>query len=417
MSPWLALATANTAFAAAPGEILRELEHLRVAGTVLYVAAHPDDENTSLLAWLEGDRGIRAVYLSMTRGGGGQNLVGAEQGQLLGVVRTGELMAARSIDGAEQRFTRTVDFGYSKSAEETLALWGHDEALDDVVRVIREVRPDVLVTRFPTEGQTHGHHLASARLAHEAFALAADPAYVTPGLDPWTADRLLHNVSSWSLEPTTDTSAWARVDVNSFDPLLGSSYTEIAAASRSMHKSQGFGSAPEVGPDLEYFRSELGTPVGGGQDPLAGLDLTLARFEGTERLDKALRLAAERFDPRAPHLSLPRLALAHERLADLPDSAWRARKTAELEELMAKCAGLWLTARAERAAVAPGQTVAVELSATTRAPVEVQAFSLGCTRLLPACEFLHTLHTVSNTPHVLSPSRHVLLTMTSHHWP
>lgn len=358
----------GSAMAAAPGEILRDLQHLAVAGSVLYVAAHPDDENTSLLTWLEG-QGIEATYLSMTRGGGGQNLIGSEQAQLLGVLRTGELLAARRVDGAEQRFTRMVDFGYSKSSEETLRLWGHDDALDDVVRAIREVRPDVIVTRFPTEGETHGHHLASAILAHEAFVKAGDPAYVTDGLEAWQADRLLHNVSSWGITPETDTSAWARLDVGGYDARIGRSTGELAAESRSMHKSQGFGTAPEVGPDVEWFASKLGTPVAPGESPLDGLDITIGRFEGTKALQKAIDRAVKAFDPAAPHEVIPLLAKVRDELDRLPFDARRQRDA--VDELLADCAGLWLTARAERPAVAPGGRIAVTTTVVARAPVDV----------------------------------------------
>lgn len=369
MPIWLVLLP--TASAVPPGEILRDIEHLNVVGSVLYVAAHPDDENTELISWLEDDRGVRTAYLSMTRGGGGQNLVGTEQGELLGVVRTGELLAARGVDGAEQRFTRMIDFGFSKSPDETLAFWGHDDALDDVVRAIRAFRPDVIVTRFGIDGGTHGHHTASAILAREAFAAAADPAYVTPGLAPWTTDRLLHNRSNWNLDPTTDTSTWLKADVGSYDPLTGLSVGEVAATSRTMHKSQGFGTEPEVGPLPEYFVPVLGTGLSADQDLLAGLDLGWSRFEGTKPLARALKKTAARFDPTAPERSLGDLAKAHALLERIPDAEWRASKTADLEAVMADTVGLWLTARAERAAVAPGGSVKVALTALCRAPADV----------------------------------------------
>lgn len=344
----------------ASGRLLRDIENLRVVGSVLYVAAHPDDENTALLSWFANQRGLRTTYLSLTRGGGGQNLVGSEQSELLGVVRTGELLAARTIDGAEQRFTRLRDFGYSKSAEESLAFWGHDEALADVVRVIEELRPDVVVTRFPTEGPTHGHHLASARLAVEAFEVAA-----------WKPLRVVRNVSTWTLPDDTDTSAWLTVDIGGWDPLLGLSAGEIAATSRTMHKSQGFGAAPRVGPLVEHFEWLAGAPLDPKGDLFDGVSTGLDRFPGTRRLDRALQLAADRFDPRAPHTVLPHLARAHALLDDLPDETWRERLRQELERVMAECAGLWLTARTDRAAVTPGGTLEVRLTALARAPAEV----------------------------------------------
>lgn len=359
--------TPSAAATPSSGELLRDLERLRVVGSVLYVAAHPDDENTRLIAWLVGDRGLRTAYLSMTRGGGGQNLIGSEQAELLGVVRTGELLGARRIDGGEQLFTRMRDFGYSKSPEETLALWGHDEALADVVRAIRTFRPNVVVTRFGSEGRGHGHHTASARLAAEAFERAADPAYVTEGLEPWQAQRLLHNQSTWRLPEGSEVPAeWLRVNVGTFDPRTGRAFGEIAAHSRSQHKSQGFGSAPQPGPVMEYF-----SPVAGSAHPLpfGGLELDWSRFEGTGKLDRTLRAAIARFDPAAPHEILPRLAKAHALLQQVGDPHWRTLKTAELEAVMRACAGLWLTARTEVPAAPRAVPVPVTVEALTRAPV------------------------------------------------
>ncbi|HEY3352902.1 MAG TPA: PIG-L family deacetylase, partial [Polyangia bacterium] len=234
-------------------ELLRAIERLSVVGTVLYVAAHPDDENTRLLAFLGGGRLLRAGYLSITRGDGGQNLIGAEQGPLLGLIRTQELLAARRIDGAEQRFTRARDFGYSKTPAETLAIWGHDAVLADVVWVVRTFRPDVIITRFPTSGfETHGHHTASAILAGEAFKAAADPRFhpeqLTGGVGPWQARRLLWNKSLWAAKPGEDLSRFLSLDTGVYDAVRGVSFGEVAATSRSMHKSQGFGAAPTRGP-------------------------------------------------------------------------------------------------------------------------------------------------------------------------
>ena len=173
------------------------LDQLQVVGSVLYLAAHPDDENPALLAYFSKGRHLRTSYLSLTRGGGGQNRIGTERGDALAALRTQELLAARRLDGAEQYFTRAVDFGYSKTPEESLAIWGHDAVLADVVGVIRKLRPDVIVTRFsPTRGHTHGHHTASAILALEAFQATADPARFPEQLAwtrPWQATRLVWN--------------------------------------------------------------------------------------------------------------------------------------------------------------------------------------------------------------------------------
>jgi len=168
--------SAQTPATYSSSEILLGLKKLKVIGSVLYVAAHPDDENTRLLAYLAKERLYRTGYLSMTRGDGGQNLIGDEQGIELGLIRTQELLAARRIDGAEQFFTRAYDFGFSKSTNEALKIWDKEKILSDVVWVIRKFQPDVIITRFPPDNRAgHGHHSASAVLAQEAFTAAADP--------------------------------------------------------------------------------------------------------------------------------------------------------------------------------------------------------------------------------------------------
>src|SRR3954467_12081041 len=241
-------------------QIALGLRKLGVAGSVLYVAAHPDDENTALLAYLANGALVRAGYLSVTRGDGGQNLIGSEQGPALGLIRTQELLAARRIDGAEQFFTRARDFGYSKSMDETLRIWERGAVLADVVAVIRQFRPDVIVTRFsPQASATHGHHTASAMLAVEAFRAAADPKFapdqIARGLAPWQARRIFWNRSSWAIKPADNLAGDIKLDIDEYNPLLGASYGEIAADSRSMHKSQGFGVARSRAPIIEYFRA------------------------------------------------------------------------------------------------------------------------------------------------------------------
>src|SRR2546421_7624764 len=203
------------------------LRQLGVTGSVLYVGAHPDDENTALLAYLARGRGVRRAYLPLTRGDGGQNLLGTEKGELLGLVRTQELLAARRIDGAEQFFTRAVDFGFSKSPEEALRIWGHDEVLSDVVWVIRRFRPDVIITRFPTTGEGgHGHHTASAILAVEASDAAADPARFPEQLKYvhlWQPKRLFWNRFTFQPVKPDDPSVAKslRTDIGAFNPLRG----------------------------------------------------------------------------------------------------------------------------------------------------------------------------------------------------
>ncbi|MDC0713694.1 PIG-L family deacetylase [Stigmatella sp. ncwal1] len=360
------------------GEIALGIRHLGMTGSVLYVAAHPDDENTRLLAWLAGGRGLRAGYLSMTRGDGGQNLIGAEQDELLGLIRTNELLAARRVDGAEQMFTRARDFGYSKSADETLRIWGHDAVLADVVLAIRRFQPDVIVTRFTTKPPNHGHHTASALLAEEAFAAAADPSRFPEqlgALKPWKTDRLLNNVSSWSLKPDADMSAYLKADVGGYEPLLGRSWGEVAAESRSQHKSQGFGVAAERGTLLEYFAPLAGTRP--KSDLFEGLDLTWRRWKGTEKVLQAIDAASSGFDPRAPHLSLPALLRVHEALSALPeDNPWKAIKLQETEALMSACAGLFLEVRATEESAVPGSQVTLKLMALNRSSAALRLVSV-----------------------------------------
>ena len=363
------------------GHIVLALERLGVVGTVLYVAAHPDDENTRLLAWLANERGLRAAYVSLTRGDGGQNLVGPELGPLLGLIRTYELLAARGVDGAEQYFTRAVDFGYSKSAEETLAIWGKDEILADLTRVVRVVRPDVIINRFSSEPPNHGHHLASAILGSEAFVAAADSTRFpdqlvgqlgVPGMATHQALRLFENKSSWRFKEGEDLSRYLSIDVGGFSPELGRSYTDLAAASRTMHKSQGFGTAPSFGPQPEYFEPTLPerwpAPMPGTtKDPFAGIDFSWARIPGTEALRKHIALAQKTFDPRHPEALLPTLGKVHAALSALPDAnPWKATKLAELADLMLACAGLVLDARAPTSVAIPGEPLKITATAVAR---------------------------------------------------
>ncbi|MFI5372259.1 MAG: PIG-L family deacetylase, partial [Candidatus Eisenbacteria bacterium] len=243
-----------------------ELEKLRVTGTALYIAAHPDDENTAMLVWLANGRKVRTGYLAMTRGDGGQNLIGSDVGDRLGVIRTQELLAARRVDDAEQFFTRAIDFGFSKGPDETLAIWGRDSILADVVRVIRELRPDVIITRFATDGSGgHGHHTASAILAEEAFAAAADPArfpdQLHEGLEPWQAKRLVWNAYRFGGAGPDTTPGRLHVDLGAYDPLLGRSSTERAGPSRCMHTPQGFGAAERRGSWENSYAHGLGDPA------------------------------------------------------------------------------------------------------------------------------------------------------------
>ena len=231
------------------GDLLHGLNKLKVLGAAMYVAAHPDDENTLLITWLANEKKLRTAYTAMTRGDGGQNLIGNEKGAYAGLLRTNELLEARKIDGGEQYFTRANDFGYSKTTEEALSTWGKEQILSDLVYRIRKFQPDVIITRFPPDNRAgHGHHSASSVLAEEAFDAAADPAMFTEQLNEvtvWQAKRLVWNYYNRGFRntPPTDSSSYIQVDIGGFNPLLGESYGEIGSRARSMHKSQGFGAA------------------------------------------------------------------------------------------------------------------------------------------------------------------------------
>ena len=362
------------------GRLAVALQRLQNSATVLYVGAHPDDENTAFLCWLTRGRFARVAYLSLTRGDGGQNLIGTEQGNALGALRTQELLAARRIDGAEQCFTRAVDFGFSKNPDEALAIWDRDSVLSDVVRVIREFRPDVIVTRFGTDGSGgHGHHTASAILAGEAFRAAADPARFPESARAygvWQAKRLVWN--NWQPKPAAADSgapALLSVDIGGYQPLLGRSFTEIAALSRSMHKSQGFGSAERRGPSVQYLQHIDGAAA--VSDLFDGIDASWKRIAGGERVGALLSAAAKAFDPRDPAASVPLLMRAEAAARSLPQEPWIASRRAELREVIRGCAGLWLEAIAGKASVTPGASLPVHVSVMQRAGANVKLHGIS----------------------------------------
>src|SRR6202162_1174543 len=307
---------------AGAAEITLQLEKLNVLGSVLMIAAHPDDENNPLLAECARGRNARTAYLSATRGEGGQNLIGPEQGDLLGVIRTQELLAARRVDGAEQFFTRAIDFGYSKTADEALEKWGRDKVLSDIVWDIRRLRPDVIILRFsgtPRDG--HGHHQASAILGKEAFSAAADPKRFPEQLrwvQPWQATRLVWNAFAFTKEQEEQLAKIKdkmMVDPGEYDPVLGHSYAEIAGMSRSMHRSQGMGAAERPGSAKTYLVMVAGEPATKGL--FDGIDLSWNRVPGGAAVGQILADAAASFDAEHPDKTVPLLLKARKLLAEL----------------------------------------------------------------------------------------------------
>jgi len=342
---FLLVASAAFAQTAPPTDLVtieQNLKKLDVVGSVLYVAAHPDDENTRLLAYLAQEKHYRTGYLSMTRGDGGQNLIGNEQGELLGLIRTQELLAARKVDGAEQFFTRALDFGFSKGPEETLNFWNKEKILGDVVWVVRKFRPDVIICRFPTTGEGgHGNHTASAMLAEEAFTAAADPKRYPEQLkyvQPWQPKRIMWNTFNFGNTNTIAPDQF-KVNVGVYNPLLGKGYGEMAAESRSNHKTQGFGSARQRGDAYEYFKTMKGDAP--ETDLLDGVNTTWGRIKGGESIGTEIEKVTNDFDANHPDKSVPALVKLYDRIQKIDDTHWREQKTKELSELIAACTGLW----------------------------------------------------------------------------
>lgn len=342
-------------------EIRQGLASLDVAGSVLYIAAHPDDENTRLLAYLSKEKKVRTGYLSLTRGDGGQNLIGSEQSELLGLIRTQELLAARHMDGAEQFFTRANDFGFSKTSAESFKIWGKEQILSDVVWVIRKFQPEVIITRFPEDARAgHGHHQASAILAREAFVAAADPKRFPEQLKyvkVWQAKRIVWNTFNFGGTNTTSEDQ-IKLDVGGYNPLLGKSYGEIAAESRSNHKSQGFGSASQRGSAIEYF-----SPIAGEtakKDLFEGVNFKLNRNKGMEKAQELLHSINTAYDAADPSKSVAGLLQLKGIVKDLPF------KHEQLDELILACAGLWLEATAPESAYALNDSIKVTVNAIAR---------------------------------------------------
>jgi len=345
--------------------IYKALKKLDVLGSVLYIAAHPDDENTSVLSYMTQGELVRAAYLSLTRGDGGQNLLGNEKGALLGVLRTQELLSARRIDGATQYFTRAIDFGYSKTSNETLQNWDREKILGDIVKVIRLFKPDIVMTRFSESRGGHGHHLVSAILAKEAFFAAADPNRYSEqlkNLEIWQPKRIFWN--TWSPGSTA-----ISIDVGKYDPLLGKSYQEFAAASRTMHKSQGFGVSPERGEDLVWFDLTAGEAVTGSL--FDGIDISWNRVEKSYKIKEQIKLIINSYNPDQPSDTVPSLIDLYRLLEQHPDNYWIRIKKNDVKNLVRLCSGLWLESIVSEPGVSPGMTIDVHSMVVNRSDVPI----------------------------------------------
>ena len=362
-------------------DLHQAIKKLNVLGTVLYVAAHPDDENTRMISYLRNAKLYDVTYLSLTRGDGGQNLIGSEISALLGVLRTQELLMARSVDGGKQMFSRANDFGFSKNPEETLRFWDKDAVLSDVVWAYRQVKPDVVINRFYHDKKydTHGHHTASAMLSVEAFDLASKTDAYPEQMaltQPWQARRQFFN-TSWFFYggqeafAKIDKSTLWPIDIGTYLPLKGKSNNEVAAESRSMHRCQGFGSLSSRGESIDYLDFVKGDRPA-SQDIFEGINTTWTRVKGGEPIGKLLAQIDLEYRSDNPAASVPDLLTAMQIIKSLPDGYWKQRKLVEIKDVIRGCLGLYLEATANEPTATPGDAVKIRLEAISRTAHTVQ---------------------------------------------
>ncbi|MFT5249875.1 MAG: LmbE family N-acetylglucosaminyl deacetylase [bacterium] len=368
-------------------EIFHNLQKLNFLGSAMYIAAHPDDENTRIISFLSNDIHARTAYLSMTRGDGGQNLVGPEIRELLGVIRTQELIAARKTDGGQQFFTRANDFGYSKHPDETLEIWNKEEVLKDVVLNIRRFQPDIIINRFNhrNPGSTHGHHTSSAMLSFEAFDLVGDANKYPESAEKygtWKPKRLLFNTSWWfygSKEKfeKADKSKLVEVETGNYYSDLGLSNGEIAALSRSMHKSQGFGNTGSRGSQTEYLEFLKGDFPDNKANLFDGIDTTWSRIEGGKEIGDILYRIEENFNFKDPSLMVPELLEAYQLLLNHKQGHWKTVKLEEIKQLIADCAGLYMEAVADQQNAVKNGEVKVTIEAINRSNLKIELGSVN----------------------------------------
>ncbi len=353
-------------------DIYNDIQKLKVLGSVLYIAAHPDDENTRLLAYLAKERQYRTGYLSLTRGDGGQNLIGDEQGIDLGLIRTQELLAARRVDGAEQFFSRAYDFGFSKSTTEALKKWDENKVLADAVWVIRNFQPDIIITRFPEDERAgHGQHSASAVIAHRAFIAAADstkfPEQFKYGVRPWKAKRLFWNTFNFGGNNTTAPDQ-LKIDVGGYNPILGYSYGEIAAASRSQHKSQGFGVPASRGSSYEFFTQWEGEQA--KNDIMEGIDVSWNRINAS--LQKDIDSVMKNYSLFNPSSSLRSLVALKKKIKSIPSSYWKERKLIEIDRIIERASGLFLEGTTNNEYAIQGDSVRINFNVINRSAANIE---------------------------------------------
>ncbi|ESU26683.1 putative LmbE-like protein [Flavobacterium limnosediminis JC2902] len=364
-------------------DIYNQIEKLNFLGSVLYIAAHPDDENTRLISYFSNETKARTGYLSLTRGDGGQNLIGTELKELLGVLRTQELLAARRIDGGEQFFSRANDFGYSKEPLETFEIWNKEAILSDVILTIRRFKPDVIINRFShkTPGTTHGHHTASAMLSYEAFEKANDVTVYPEQLTTttvWKPKRLFFNTSWWFYGSEenfkkADKTNLLTINTGVFYPLKGKSNGEIAALSRSQHQCQGFGTTGTRGNELEYLEFLKGDFPKDKNNIFEGINTTWTRVKGGESIGKILSEIQKNYNFKNPEIHLTKLIEAYKLICQLEDEHWKTVKKQELENIIIATCGLYLEGVASIQNTNPNGEIVLKLEAVNRSnePVEI----------------------------------------------
>lgn len=363
-------------------DIYEDLEKLNFLGSVLYIAAHPDDENTKIIAYMVNEVHARTAYLSLTRGSGGQNLIGKEIGGLLGVLRSEELLSARSVDGGEQFFTSAVDFGFSKTPEETFNIWDKKQTLEDMVRIIREFRPDVIINRFDhrTSGNTHGHHTASAILSVEAFEKAGDEHFV-PDVSPWKPTRQFFNTSVWAYNgkenfDRADKRGFNSLEMGTYYPRKGVSNTEISALSRSYHRCQGFGTEGTRGSDIEYLEPINGKKATDTTNVFSGIDTSWSRIEGGKAIGDILYQLQNQFNFKEPARHIPQLLEAYRLIRNLKDPYWKKIKEAQIKKIIKECSGLFFSAKSDESSAVAGSIASVTIEAVNRSEWDIRLKSL-----------------------------------------
>ena len=361
-------------------QIFKQLKKLNTLASVLYVAAHPDDENTRLISLFSNHFNARTAYLSMTRGDGGQNLIGTELREGLGLIRTQELIEARKIDGGEQFFTTANDFGFSKHPEETLSIWNEKEILSQIVFRFRQFKPDIIINRFDhrTPGTTHGHHTSSAILSEKAFHLANDPKAFSKQLKTvslWQPKYQFYNLSWWAYGgkdkfDKVDKSDMIALESNPFDILLGKTNEEVAAKSRSQHKSQGFGSSPRLGSQTEYLELINGNKII-NTNPFNGIDTSWNRVKGGNVIQKLVESVIDNFELEKPYNSIPDLLKIHKKILTLEDNHWKKIKLNEVKNIIKNCLGLRLQFNTTNEVGVPNMIIPVKIKALNPSPIPI----------------------------------------------